>query len=127
MTSTRSRSLITVSCAGALALALAACGPDPEPSGDVTGGPARGEATRIVADDNHFDPNGLELDAGEEVEIEIRNNDDTAHNFAIGSLDLNTGTIGPGEVATARFTVPDDGVEFVCTLHDGMSGRIEAT
>ncbi|HZA19718.1 MAG TPA: cupredoxin domain-containing protein [Actinomycetota bacterium] len=124
MASTRS-SILSLS-AGAVALVLAACGPDSTPSGDVSGGPARGDATRIVADDNHFDPNGLELDAGRGAEIEITNNDDTAHDFTIESLDLSTGIIEPGEVATARFRVPEEGLEFVCSLHDGMSGRIEA-
>jgi plastocyanin len=126
MTSTRSRLSYLMLSAAALALVVAACGPDSAPSGDVAGGPARSDATEIVAEDNHFDPNGLELEAGREVEIEITNKDDTAHDFAIDSLDLNTGIIEPGDVATARFTVPEEGLEFVCTLHGDMTGRIVA-
>lgn len=38
--------------------------------------------------------------------------------------DLSTGTIDPGEVVTATFTVPEEPVAFVCTFHPGMTGRL---
>jgi plastocyanin len=55
----------------------------------------------------------------------VTNDDSVAHDFAIESLDLNTGTVSGGEVANATFTVPDRGVEFVCTFHPDMTGRIK--
>ncbi|MDQ4058042.1 MAG: cupredoxin domain-containing protein [Actinomycetota bacterium] len=127
--STRSRgtarfaSLLLV---GSLAAAgLAACS-DSEPAGDVAKGPASGRATSLTINGDKFEPSILRLDAGEEITIEVSNDDDTAHDFAVESLDLNTGTIEAGDVATATLTVPEEGLEFVCTFHSDMRGRIEA-
>ncbi len=47
------------------------------------------------------------------------------HDLAIESLDLNTGPIDEGDVATATFTAPEGGAEFVCTYHSDMTGRVE--
>lgn len=106
--------------------ALVACRPETNPSGDVAAGPARGGAERIVIVDSKFDPDVLELPAGTTATLEIVNEDDTAHDFAVDSLDLNTGNLEPGEAATATLTVPDGTTDFRCTYHDGMDGRIEA-
>ena len=105
---------------------LTACQPSSDPAGDVRAGPARGDAERIVIDDRAFEPTTLELTPGDVVMVEITNKDGGAHDFAIDALDLNTGNIESGEVATARFTVPEGTTEFRCTYHDGMNGRIEA-
>jgi plastocyanin len=110
--------------AGVALLGLAACNSS-EPTGDVTQGAAPADSIKVVAVDQSFDPEVLDLRAGEEVTVEVTNDDDTAHDFAIESLELNTGTIEAGEVANATFTVPDEGVEFVCTFHSDMTGRIK--
>jgi plastocyanin len=89
-------------------------------------GPASGGAVEIIADDKAFKPNTLELTSGETVTVEIRNEDDMPHDFAIEKFDLNTGTIEPGDAASASFTVPEGGVDFVCTYHSGMTGHVEA-
>ena len=103
---------------------LAACA-DSEPAGDVAKGPASGEATSLTINGNKFEPSTLEVNADEEITIEVSNDDDTAHDFAVESLDLNTGTIEAGDVSTATLTVPEGGLEFVCTFHSDMKGRIE--
>jgi plastocyanin len=72
-----------------------------------------------------FEPSTLRVKTGEEITVEVSNEDDTAHDFAIESLDLNTGTIEAGEVSTATLTVPKGGQEFVCTFHPEMKGRLE--
>ena len=105
---------------------LAACEKSSSPSGNVDAGPARGSAERIFIDERSFEPGTLELSAGEEVVVEIANEDGGAHDFAIDDLDLNTGNIAPGEVATAQLRVPDGTTTFRCTYHSGMEGRIEA-
>jgi plastocyanin len=110
--------------AGVALLGLAACNSS-EPTGDVAQGAAPADSIKVVAVDQSFDPAVLDLKAGEEVTVEVTNDDDTAHDFAIESLELNTGTIEAGEVANATFTVPDEGVEFVCTFHSDMTGRIK--
>lgn len=108
-----------------LALTIAACNSS-QPQGNVTSGPASEEATtiRTVAEET-FTPNTLQLPAGQEVTIEITNDDGEAHDFAIEALDINTGTIEPGGIATATFTVPTGTTPFVCTFHNGMGGAIE--
>lgn len=107
----------------AVAAVLSACGAS-TPSGDVRMGSADGDAIEVVAIDNAFEPAVLELEAGEEVTIEISNDGAAAHNLVIDELDLSTGTLKPGDVATATFVAPDGPVRFVCTFHRGMDGEI---
>jgi plastocyanin len=110
---------------GIALLGLTACNSS-EPAGDVAQGAASAaDSIKVVAAGSSFEPGTLNLEAGEEVTVQVTNDDDMAHDFAIESLELNTGTIEAGEVANATFTVPDEGVEFVCTFHPDMTGRIE--
>ncbi|MGH2736430.1 MAG: cupredoxin domain-containing protein [Actinomycetota bacterium] len=109
---------------GIVTLVFAACGGSSDPAGDVSSGPAEGDAIVVVADDTKFKPDTLEASPGEEVTVEVRNEDDIAHDFAIEELELNTGTIEPGDVASATFEVPDGGTPFVCTFHPEMTGTI---
>lgn len=111
--------------AGTIALLLSSCQAESQPSGDVSSRPAPGDAVQLVAEDSAFVPSTLELPAGEEVTIEVINDDATPHDFTIESIDLSTGVIEAGDVTTATFTVPDSETEFLCTLHSGMTGRIE--
>lgn len=117
----------SVLAAGVLALAVAACVDAPAQSGDVTLGPADGDAIAIVAVDNAFEPEAVAAAVDEEITIEVVNEGGTAHNLVIDDLDISTGTLESGEVATVALTVPAGGVEYVCTLHGGMRGRITTT
>ncbi|HEX2054211.1 MAG TPA: cupredoxin domain-containing protein [Actinomycetota bacterium] len=106
------------------ALLLGACGGSVEASGDVTKGPAGGDAVKLVAEDNEFRPSTLRAKAGEEITVEVTNRGDAAHNFVVGDMDLSTGTIEPGGVATATFEMPGAKTEFVCSFHPGMKGEL---
>lgn len=109
----------------ALALLAAGCGLGPrEASGTIATGPTDGDAIAIRATDNAFGPDEVEAAPGTEVTVEVANDGDTPHNLVIDEIDLSTGTLDPGEVVTATFTVPDEPVEFVCTFHPGMTGRL---
>jgi nitrite reductase (NO-forming) len=101
---------------------LTGCGA--EASGNVSAGPGGPDALPVVAVDNRFEPERLELPAGDEVEVEITNDGGTTHDFTIEELDLSTGPIEPGDVATATFNVPDGESTFVCSIHGGMEGSI---
>jgi plastocyanin len=103
-------------------VALTAC--SRERSGDVQDGPAGSGAVDVVLQDDEFDPDVLELEAGTEVTVEVRNDGSYGHNFTIDELDLSTGTVEPGQVVTATFEVPDGMTEFHCTFHPGMDGEI---
>jgi plastocyanin len=116
---TRSRSAAIVAAA---LIFLTACGADA--SGNVSSGPGGPDAVPVVAVDNAFEPARLELPASEEVEVEITNDGETTHDFTIEALDLSTGPIEPGEVATATFTPPESETTFVCSVHGGMEGVI---
>lgn len=107
------------------ALALGACRPSSEPAGDVGLGAVEDPTFSLLALDDFFHDRTLSAEAGEEIVIQIRNEGDSPHEFAIPELSLSTGTIEPGDVAHARFEVPRDGVEFECSYHGGMRGRIE--
>lgn len=106
-------------------LLLGACRPSSEPSGDVGSGAVADPTFSLIALDDFFHDRTLNAKAGEEIIVQIRNEGDSPHEFAIPALDLSTGTIDPGDVAHARFEMPRDGVEFECRYHDGMRGRIE--
>src|SRR5918999_1783213 len=93
-----------------VAFAVAACGA--QPAGDVHPGPGGPDAVGLVTRDNTFEPGRLQLPAGEEVEIEITNEGGTTHDFTIESLDLSTGPIKEGGLATATLTVPEGETSF---------------
>ena len=80
----------------------------------------------LAADDTFFEPETLELTAGETVTIEVTNEGSTAHDFAIEELDLNTGTMEAGQVKSATLEVPEGTTKFRCTFHPEMEGSIEA-
>ena len=101
---------------------LTACGADR--SGDVSSGPGGTEAIAVAAVDNAFEPERLDLTAGDEVEIDVTNDGGTTHDLTIERLELSTGPLEPGEVATARLTVPEGETTFQCTIHGGMEGTI---
>lgn len=106
-------------------LALGACAR--EPSGDVGQGPGGPDAVRVVMTDDEFDPAELRLEAGTEVTVETRNEGDAGHNLTIDDLDVSTGTVEPGGVVSATFTVPTQATGFRCTFHPGMRGEIVPT
>ena len=103
---------------------LAACAH--ERSGEVHDGPGGSDAVVVTAHDDEFDPAALELDAGDQVSVEVHNDGSSRHNFTIDSLDLSTGTVEPGRVVTATFVVPEGTTEYRCTFHPGMHGEILA-
>jgi plastocyanin len=109
-----------------LALLGAACS-GPEARGDVTAGPADGEAIAITAHDNDFGPGTIEVPAGEPVTLEVANEGSAPHNFVIDDLDISSGTLDDGDVVTISLTAPEGTIEFVCTFHGGMRGEIVAT
>lgn len=95
-----------------------------ERSGDVRDGEAGADAVEITLQDDEFAPAVLELEAGTEVTVEVRNDGSYGHNFTIDELDLSTGTVEPGQVVTANFVVPDGTTGYHCTFHPGMDGEI---
>ena len=117
------RVVVLASLAGAVL--LVACTPSSDPSGDVGAGKAPGDAVEVAIEGSTFEPEVIEVTPGQEVTVQVTNDDGAPHDFAIDDLQLNTGTIESGEAAYATFTAPSQPVKFVCTFHSGMEGRIE--
>jgi plastocyanin len=115
---------LTIVMLAVTVVTLAACAR--ERSGDVHHGAAGSDAVEVVLQDDAFVPDDLSLEAGTEVDVEVRNEGSNGHNFTIDSLDLSTGTVEPGQVVTATFTVPNGTMEYHCTFHPGMRGEIVA-
>jgi plastocyanin len=119
------RPLLRVLTAAALAAGLlAGCAGGVEMTANANNGPAPGEAVEIEAGDNFFEPEAVTLEAGEEVTIEITNSGRIPHDWTIDEPAVSTGVMQAGTVAHATFTVPDEDVKFVCTLHRGMEGTL---
>jgi plastocyanin len=124
--STPARPIFKRLAAGVLAATmLAACSGGVEKAGNVKTGAASGPATKIEAGDNFFKPDSISLKSGEEVTVEITNAGKVPHDWTVDELTVSTGVMPAGEVANATFTVPDNDVKFVCTLHRGMEGTIK--
>ena len=121
----RARSSLVLATAALAVLALVACSPSSEAKGDVGAGEAASASAEVTADHGAFEPETIQLPAGEEVTVQVTNEDDHPHDFAIETLDINTGTIESRKSAFVTFVMPDEPIEFVCTFHSGMKGRIE--
>ncbi len=104
-------------------VALVGCNQS-EPAGDIARGSGGPDAIEVTIEDGAFQPDHLEVDPRGSATVEITNLDQAPHDFAIPSLDLNTGVLETGDVATAEVLLQQDVVEFECTLHHGMKGRI---
>jgi plastocyanin len=108
-----------------LVLALAACGDDDD-SGGGGGGAASGEcpsgAVVISMIDIKFDPEDATASVGQE--ICWVNEDEIDHNaVAESGADFESELFGKGETFTTTIDSPGS-VEYVCTIHPGMTGTI---
>jgi plastocyanin len=119
------KTVVIAAAALAVGLLLGACGRAVEASGNISPGPAPGDAVKVEAKDNEFRPGVIKAKAGEQVTVQVTNQGEVDHNLVIPGLDVSTGTLKPGEVATATFVMPDSSTEFVCTFHGGMKGDLQ--
>ena len=117
-------------------LLLGACGGDDgedqatdtpsveEPESSDVGDDASGELT-VSAKDNFFEPTAVSVPAGEEVTIEFTNDGKAPHTFTSSELDVDSGTVKPGDSTTLTFAAPDASTQFACSIHGAsMSGQI---
>jgi plastocyanin len=106
------------------ALALAACGDDDDDGGGAAADCPSGAVT-ITMVDIKFDPEDATASTGQE--ICWVNEDSVNHNaVAESGADFESELFGQGETFTA--TVDTAGtVEYVCTIHPGMTGTIEVS
>jgi plastocyanin len=111
----------------ALALGLAACGSDDDEGGDApaTASSCPDGAVVIAMRDIKFDPENAQATVGDTVCWP--NEDEIQHNaVAESGADFESELYGKGETFSTELTEPGT-VEYVCTIHPGMTGTIEVT
>jgi plastocyanin len=119
----------------ALSLGVVGCGPDGpdvvggqivdvEDTDDVLASP--GDSVRIAMTEFEFDPDEIIAEPGDYTG-ELVNEGAVLHNLTFA--DGTSFPVPPGETATIEFTVPEDGLTFVCSVegHEaaGMRGEIQ--
>lgn len=112
----------------AVLLVTGACTNGSEPGADTASEGGRATSTAsISAVDNAFEPNELQLTAGEEVTVSFTNEGANPHTFTSDELGFDTGSVEPGATAEVTFTAPEEETAFVCSIHeesDDMVGTI---
>lgn len=119
------------------ALALGACGDDSDPASttDTTGtspmsdmpattGGGEAASSAIAIKDFKFAPETLTAKVG--AEITVTNNDSATHTVTARDKSFDTGNLDEG--AKGTITLAKAGTfEYVCNIHDYMTGTIEVS
>src|SRR5215207_4645230 len=114
----------------ALAIGVAACGGDDDGGGGGAAQPAStsacpSDAVVIKMVDIKFDPEKATAKVGQE--ICWPNEDEVEHDVSAESgADFKSDLYGKGETFTAKVDQAGT-VQYVCTVHPGMTGSIEVT
>lgn len=100
---------------------------------------SRSEDRRVIEiraqapEKGNFYPRKIEVAAGEQIRLRVRNVDTVGHGFTIPALNVGVPEIKPGEVALLDVTVPERAGEyaFFCTVwcsqdHMQMRGQLLA-
>ena len=83
----------------------------------------------IELDDNYFKPTILKGKPGQMVELELKNEGNTAHTFTLAEQSVNK-EIQPGDETETDVKFPASGeLKFVCTFHqgEGMIGALQTS
>jgi plastocyanin len=131
---------------GVLALGAAGCGGDngggsasettaaPETTSapattaaDTTAGGGTENEIQLTASGFAWDKTELQMTAGSEVKVEVRNDDSAPHSFTFEEASVDE-TVDGGEDASATFTAPAAGeYPFRCKFHASMTGTVTVT
>jgi plastocyanin len=135
--------LVMGALAGVLALAAAGCGGDGDDGGSASATTAAPETTsapattaaggggenelQLTASNFAWDKTTLDMTAGSEVSVEVRNEDTAQHSFTFEAASVDEVVAGGGD-ATATFTAPAAGSHpFRCKFHASMTGTVTVT
>jgi plastocyanin len=132
---------------GVLALGAAGCGGDGNGGGsasettaapettsapattaaDTTAGGGTENEIQLTASGFAWDKTELQMTAGSEVKVEVRNDDSAPHSFTFEEASVDE-TVDGGEDASAMFTAPAAGeYPFRCKFHASMTGTVTVT
>lgn len=96
-----------------------------EPPPESGGPPPGGSGLEIVATDNEFSTSELSAPAGQEATLELINEGNSLHNWAIPDQDITTELIPGGETSTVTFTLEPGEYDYLCEVHpQQMSGTL---
>jgi plastocyanin len=108
-----------------VALLMAACGSDDGSNGSngsSDGGDASGDRTMTITDFT-YDPDTLELPSGQEITLQVTNNDDVEHSFTLDD-DSVSQDIESGDTQSVTLNL-SEGIGWHCEYHpDQMTGTI---
>jgi plastocyanin len=104
-----------------VALLMAACGSDDGSNGSSDGGDVSGDRTMAIAD-FAFDPDTLEVPSGQEVTVQITNDDDVEHSFTLDD-DSVSQDVEPGDTQSVTLNLTE-GIGWHCEYHPQMTGTI---
>lgn len=120
MRTSRWATLAFVVVLGLAAFGLAGCSADSETDGGEGTSDAGGAEAVITEEDLAFSPEFLEVNLGDTVTF--TNNDTVDHQVLIAGVTLDRQA--PGESVT--WTATEAGsIDYICTLHPTMMGRID--
>ena len=116
------RAFRLLAAAFSVVLLMAACGSDDGTDGSTdTGGGAEDQTITIA--DFTFDPSSLTVPSGEDVTIEVTNEDDAEHSFTLDDDSVSQDVEG-GESQTVTINLTE-GIGWHCEYHpDTMTGTI---
>ena len=112
-------------------LLFAACGgedvPDPGEIVETVEEGLAGAIPQVATVDNNFAPSNFAAPGGQEITVTVVNNGQNPHSFTIDALDVDTGVLNGGATAEVTFTMPEETVDYYCTVHgaEAMSGTID--
>jgi len=104
-----------------VALLLAACSSDDGTDGSTDTGDGGGDETMTIAD-FAFDPNTLTVPAGEDVTIQVTNDDDVEHSFTLDDDSVSQDVEG-GETQAVTLNL-SEGIGWHCEYHPEMTGTV---
>ena len=105
-----------------VALVLGACSSDGDSTGTGDGGGGTADQTITIADFT-FDPSTLTVPSGQDVTIEVTNNDDLEHSFTLDDDSVSQDVEG-GEDTSVTLNLTE-GIGWHCEYHpDTMKGTI---
>lgn len=108
----------------ALSLGLVACGGGDDGSDETTsiGGGDGNSATEVEIVEFTFDPDPIEVEAGDEVTW--TNEDSAPHTATADDGSFDTGTLDKGKAATVKFEAAGT-FPYFCEIHPTMHGTVE--
>lgn len=82
-----------------------------------------GGALTVTARDFSFDPNQVEVEAGEDVTLTFANDGEVPHTFTSDALGVDE-RAAPGQTVEISFKAGAGEAEFHCSIHPGMIGSV---